>query len=341
MQYLATYGSGWEKAIEKTLETQFHELNVTYLKDGIAIFESESVIDIKTMFFFNNVYLLLAKDICVSSDFNENVSHMLKKVKLDYRVIRNNICDLKKRDFKILSINGNQPCKINYSISTRLELDIQNNLNMKMSKEKHDIDFVFLQRTDGNIYFLLKLSYNRINEKNLDQGSLRPEVAYLLSSLASIKETDIILDPFAGSGAIPKEIIKRFKYNMIFASDISEEKYEKLKSEFKNNNKHFYIKNFDALEMPFFKDDFIDVVVTDPPWNIYEHENKNYTSFYHDMLIELRRIVKRGGRIVILMGNDIEFENALKMTEHLTMKDKLSVLINGKKAKAYVIEVKK
>ena len=61
----------------------------------------------------------------------------------------------------------------------------------EISKEKHDLDFVFLRRKDNNLYFLLKLSYNRVTENNLKAGMLKPEVAYLLSSLVNITEKGI------------------------------------------------------------------------------------------------------------------------------------------------------
>lgn len=186
------------------------------------------------------------------------------------------------------------------------------------------------------MYLLVKLSYSRVTEKILEKGALRPEVSYLLSSLANIKETDVILDPFAGSGAIPKEIIKYYKYNMIFASELDEVKYNKLKKEYKGNSKKIYIKNYNALDLNFFKDNFIDVVITDPPWNVYEHKEEDYTIFYIQMLSELNRIVKPNGRIVILMGNETEFEIALTKV-NMKLIDKLSVLINGKKAKVYVL----
>lgn len=339
MQYLCTYGSGWDKAIKIILSKNYKNLEIKSIGDGIAIFETDELIDPKKLFFFNNVYVLIKSIKCNTTNFDKNVSTLVNEIRIEYKKIKYYIKKMNSKSFKIISIDGNQPCKIDYNKVSKLENNIKMNLGLVVSKKKHDLDFVFLQRTNGMMYFLLKLSYNRVTEKKIEQGSLRPEVAYLLSSLADIKETDIILDPFTGSGAIPKEIMKRYKYNMIFASEIDNEKYAKLKKEFKNNSKYFFVKNFDALDMNFFENNFIDCVVTDPPWNIFEHENKSYTEFYYKMLLELNRIVKPNGKIIILMGNENEFEDALDKIESLKLNDRLSVLINGKKAKVYIIEV--
>ena len=99
---------------------------------------------------------------------------------------------------------------------------------------------------------LMKLTNNRVTEKHLNQGTLRPELAYSLSRIANIQKDDIVMDMFCGYGSIPKAVLKHFKYNMMFASDIDEEKITALKNEFKNNNKKLYIKQRDALELSYF-----------------------------------------------------------------------------------------
>ncbi len=339
MRYLCTFGSGWEEVIEDIFKKKFKDTKVIYLSNGIIIFESSKVIDVRDLFFTNNVYLLLESGICYSDEINDNISFLIKNINIDYNSIKKNIDLNRNKSFKILAINGNQPAKVDYRNLSNIENEIEYGLGLRVSKEKHDLDFLFLQRNDGKIYFLLKLTYNRITEKQLEKGSLRPEVAYLLSYIANIKENDIVFDPFTGSAAIPKIIMKRIKYNMMFASELNVEKFEKLKKEYKGNNKHFYLKNFDALDLSFFNDDFIDVIVTDPPWNIFNHDDSDYVEFYYKMLLEMIRIVKPGGRISLLMGNENDFNEALNKVEKLNIEKKLHVLVNGKKATVYLFKV--
>ena len=225
------------------------------------------------------MYIILKNIKCNTTNFDKRVNCIINDLKINYNDIKKNL-NLSNKRFKFIGINGNKPCKLNYRSLNKLENEIQRELKIKVSKDKHDLDFVFLKRTDGRMYLLVKLSYNRITEKTLEKWILRPEVSYLLSSLADIRETNIILDPLAGSGAISKEIIKYYKYNMIFAFELDETKYNKLKNEFKSNNKNFHIKNLDTLDFKFFNDNFIYVVITCPPWNIFEHKNENYTNFY-------------------------------------------------------------
>ena len=333
MRYVGTFGSGWQTVIEKILQED--NIKIIEILDGFVIFESDKI-NLKKYPFFNNVYLLLDSIKVKTNNIDNNICLLISKANIDFKTINIFLKQIKHRSFKIKAINGNQPAKINYANLVVLENKIEKNTLMKIEKNS-DIDFVFIQRSEGYMYFLMKLTYNRITEKNLKQGSLRPEVCYLLSKLANIQEMDIVLDPFCGSGAIPKEIVKHFKYNMCFASDIDESKVSVLKKEYKNNNKKFFIKVADGLNLDRYEDNFIDAIITDPPWNIYNKSSDNFEKFYIDMLNEFSRILKYDGRIVILMGNIDVFEKALNITKLFKIKNKISVLINGKKANAYLL----
>ena len=55
------------------------------------------------------------------------------------------------------------------------------------------------------------------------------------------------------------------------------------------------------------------------------------------MLKEFYRVLNSNGKMVILMGNTIDFEDALKYTL-FNIEQKLSILINGKKANVYLLK---
>ena len=55
------------------------------------------------------------------------------------------------------------------------------------------------------------------------------------------------------------------------------------------------------------------------------------------MLVELNRILKDDGNLIILMGNILDFEKALDEV-NLFKADKIfKILVNGKKANIYVL----
>ena len=340
MNYVGSFGSGWSKVIKRKLE-RINDIKIINIYDGLVIFSSKNALNIKEFPFFNNIYLLLGMSKSSGDDLSSNISRVINNIDIRRDDIIKNLSNTRYSSFKILGIKENQPTKFNYKLVEPIEKKIAKELRINLGERAHDLDFIFTLRSEGIILFLLKLTYNRKTEKDLKQGSLRPELCNLLISYGDIKESDIVLDPFCGSGAIPKEIVKHFKYNMCFASDYNEEALSSFKKEYKGNNKKLFIKVLDALNLDKFDNNFIDLIVTDPPWNIYEKdESKDYVKFYRDMLIEFNRILKDDGRIVILMGNVKDFEESIKGVNTLYIDDYVSILVNGKKANCYLIKKK-
>lgn len=334
MRYAATFGTGWKNLIAKILIS--NNIKIVDLYDGLVIFDSEGIA-VKNYPFFNNIYYVIDMVKNNSADINKSIMQITSKVSINFSDIKTLISFIDHKTFKIKAFKESKPVKIDYKNLSFLEDSIKNNTRMKVDNNP-DIEFIFLQRSEGITLFLMKLTYNRITEKNIKAGSLRPEVCSLLIYLANITEKDIIIDPFCGYGAIPKEIIKRSKYNMIFASDIDEDKVKSLRKEYKNNNKNYYIKTADSLNITYIEDGFIDKIITDPPWNIYNKRDINMVDFYSSMLIEFYRILKKDGKVVILMGNPDDFETSFHKLKLFSIIEEYSVLINGKKANVYLLE---
>ena len=120
----------------------------------------------------------------------------------------------------------------------------------------------------------------------------------------------------------------------MFASDIDMNLINKLKLEFKKNKKNLFIKQRDALKLEYFENNFFDKIITDPPWNIYNAQNDDFSVFYKKMLTEFYRILKPNGFCVVLMGNVDDFEKALNPNQFRLL-EKYHILVNGKKANVY------
>lgn len=336
MNYVGTFISGFEDSINKLLKEKISDIEILEIYSGLVIFSTNS--NIERLPFFNNVYLLINKINYKNDNFNNNIKDVVK-TNINYSNLKKYISE-KNKTFKIKAFKENQPTKFDYRIVSNVENNIKDNLHLRVSNTPNN-EFIIQQRSEGIILFMLKISSNRLTEKDIAKGSLRPEMSYLIVSLANLTSTDIVLDPFFGSGSIPKTIVKHFNYNMCFASELSHECVESLKKEYKNNNKKLFIKEKDATNLDCFNNEFIDAIVTDPPWNIFNRdESINYVEFYNKVLTEFNRILKNNGRIIILMGNKTDFEEAIKINNYFKVDSTISVLVNGKKANIYVLTKK-
>lgn len=125
MKYLCTFGSGWDKAIKKVFKKEFTNYYIEFINDGIIIFNTTEIIDTKKMFFFNNVYLLLKNKKVNTIDYDKCVNEIINGLKINYDDIRKNLGNINNKSFKFISIDGNQPCKLNYRNLSKLEMEIQ------------------------------------------------------------------------------------------------------------------------------------------------------------------------------------------------------------------------
>lgn len=332
--FASTYISGFNKIVEKAIKELYADCKIINNFDGLIVYETNK--QLKDMPFVNNTYFVFDIKKCSGVNLNNDVKSLLSNKKYDFKKVVSFLRN--KRTFKILAFDKNQPAQLNYSYVESIENSIKKDLSLKLGERKHDLDFVISRRSENYILFMLKITYNRLTEKDINKGTLKPELSYLMCKLADIQENDICMDMFCGQGSIPKQIVKHFKYNMVFASDNNEENILTLKKEFKNNNKKLYIKNRDALDLSYFDCDFIDKIITDPPWNIYNSNNESFVDFYVHSLIEMNRILKMSGKAVVLMGNIDEFEKALNIVKAFKVLDLYHILVNGKKANVYVLK---
>ena len=333
--YASSYISGFKKPIETILKRQIRDVVIVKHLDGLIIYKTELEFSKFKLSCFNNTYQVLAiASTDTKTSYEAGLKNFIDTAEINLNGILNNLKPGKQKSFKILPFDGNTPTSINFDIIKKLESKIKNALNLKVEFKKHDFDVILARRNEGCFLLLFKLSYNRLTEKDLPKGALRPELCNILAHISNIKSTDIVLDPFCGHGSIPREIVKHFNYNMLFASDTDENLINEFKNEFKKNTKKLFIKQRDALNLSYFEDGFFDIIITDPPWNLYNAQNGDFSIFYKKMLQEFHRILKPHGVCTILMGNTHDFDNALD-SRCFELTEKYHILVNGKKANVY------
>lgn len=210
-------------------------------------------------------------------------------------------------------------------------------LKLRHAERGPDVEIWLLRRANGHAYLGKRLTRDRVTEKDLAQGELRPELTSLLCVLSEPKPDDIFLDPFAGTGALPRARA-RWPYNMIFASDQDAEAMKKLRASGKLKEKKGHpiiIRAADATKLEKIEDNFIDKVVTDPPWGLFNPiPAGELAELYARTLDELCRVVKPGGLIVWLTARkELVGELKLRHRKLLNLEFSTDVLVSGQKAR--------
>lgn len=315
--YFSTFIPGLGDVVKDQLVKELQNFGTDLFLDGLIVYHSNSPAEkIKDTRFVNNSFLLLRQ---YKNLRGEPIAAMAKIV-LNQSLPE---IEFSGRTFRIVFSFANELVSVQKRLLGKLEEKVSSRYRLSIDRTNPACEFWLLYREEGYGFFGLRLTKHPDWKKILAKGQLRPELANILCLLSEPSVGDIVLDPFAGSGAITKER-KRFPHKSIVAGDI----YPKDGS----------VKKLDALNLKQFQTGSVDKIITDPPWGISVGLNLNLEIFYIKMLQELYRVLKPSGLLIILIGKKELFESVLdKFQDRVYLKKKYDILVSGKKAAVYKI----
>lgn len=345
------FAPGFERIIENLIKSKIQNCVNFKISSGFVIFETtENPVDSsKKLSFCNNVFLILKQ-------FNQDESSVLKP---DWNSFVNKVvsskpdqnlqqilCELNLNSFRLRFSASNQFVNVLKNTSIRAENFIQKNSKLKINRtgELNSCEFWFFTRKEGFAAFALRLTQKSSTEKRFNKGELRSEFVELLIALLEIPKNSgekyIFCDPFAGYGSIPAELLKEFSKSTIYACEINKILASNLARKFSGNH-GIRVRECDAKNLFFIKDKSVDFIITDPPWGSFE--NTDVKNLYKNMLCEFQRILKQNAKALILTSAKTEFESEIaknvQFCKNLQEENfRTDVLVNGKKAAAYIIK---
>jgi tRNA G10 N-methylase Trm11 len=344
--YASTFASGFQKVVAKALKEEVTDCKIKHLFDGLIVFDTNIKSEIITRLkFFNNTFLIV--DTFKNLNPNKNpvdqmMTMALKSNRLAKSLEKIGQYPRKGSSFRIIFSNKNELVSVNKQKRDQIEKIVAQKRRLVIDRVLPNNEFWYLYRTENIGFFMLRLTKQPSADKTLHKGALRPEISNLLCRMSEPKESEIFLDPFCGYGSIPIERYLSFPSpNLIFARDKDKEMTTYTKEKMKQSKikrEKVIVQNADLFGEKRFDDNFIDKIVTDPPWGIYEDLGENLQSFYSRMLAEFIRIVKAHGIIVILTAKKEEMEKSInKVASFIQKWEKIDVLVSGKKASVYKI----
>ncbi|HTW87419.1 MAG TPA: methyltransferase domain-containing protein, partial [Candidatus Binataceae bacterium] len=132
-------------------------------------------------------------------------------------------------------------------------------------------------------------------------GSLRPAVAAALAWLSDPHADDVVLDPVCGVGTILIERAELGRYRLLLGGDHDPEALAAARTNVGPRYKPIELRAWDAAALPL-EDHSVTKIVTNLPWGLRFGTHGENRRLYRRMLAEFRRVIVRGGRIVLLTG---------------------------------------
>ncbi len=138
-------------------------------------------------------------------------------------------------------------------------------------------------------------------------ASLRPSIAGAMVRLAGAASGDVVLDPMCGAGTILGEQLELARQRRagevrVVGGDLDRAAVAAAALNLKRVGPAWWLARWDARRLPL-PDDAIDRVVCNPPFGVQLLDPEQVGPLYRRLVAECDRVVKPGGKVVLLVGD--------------------------------------
>lgn len=325
-EFISSFITGFQHVVEKNLPQILAGVKILHVFDGLVHYQyAGDSHNLDKIIYFNNTFFVLKTMKGKGLNFPSLVGAVSSEKK--YYLIN-------KGTFRVRFQNENQFVKVDKNISKKAEETVLHNSKLHLDRLSPTTEIWYSIRREEFAFCGQLISKREFTEKNLNKGELRPEIAYLICCYADLNQDDVVAEPFCGYGSIPVQLIKKFRFQKLFASDIDKEKISiNMQKKQLKDNPQIDLSVNDAFVLPQIIDRSVDVVITDPPWGYFEQID-DIGEFYKKMFTSFKRILKENGRMIILSARKDEIEKAA-LEMNVQILSSLHTLVNGKKASLY------
>lgn len=133
-------------------------------------------------------------------------------------------------------------------------------------------------------------------------ASLRPALAAAMVALTHPAPDDVFLDPMAGAGTLLVERAAAGPFAELHGGDISDEAVSAMRANLRGVGGRVVTSRWDARRLPL-EDRSVDKVAVNLPFGKQIGDQAGLPELYRDVLAEIARVLRPGGRLVILAGD--------------------------------------
>jgi 16S rRNA G966 N2-methylase RsmD len=205
-------------------------------------------------------------------------------------------------------------------IAAEMERALARWSGLQVSRRGGSLEVWLLRRRDEpNTTLATKLSEGA---RQPARGVLRPEICAALARVEPLRGARLVVDPFAGSGAIGEACLEAGAES-VWLNDIEG-------SQGSRDPIRWTHDDFAALAVP---PRSVDAIVTDPPWGHFSEIEEGVERLYARVGSAAAEWLRPGGAIVVLTGAPESSVQALLEAGELALERDHPVLVNGRKAR--------
>jgi 16S rRNA G966 N2-methylase RsmD len=234
----------------------------------------------------------------------------------------------RRKSFRLRIHDDGRFASLDRSHAGNLETDLARWSGLRPSRSQADIEFwVVRRRQSSESVLATKLT---VRNSRVDPGVLRPEVCAALARVAPLYDATLVIDPFAGSGALGIACLDAGA-RRVWLNDPSPGALRAAAKLRAARRTRVHTTSLDFRDL-YVAEASVSAVVTDPPWGHYAATTTSLGSLYQDVARFAIRVLVTGGSLVVLTGAGRDATEALTRRKELALVDRFRVLINGRKA---------
>lgn len=298
-RYFATHPALLGDLVWRELSEQVKDAKLTnHVDNGILFTSSKPSWQFKDIPYLQNIFVV-AEIINKKLNLYDLTQRALASQELT-RIVKQHTSP--QDNFRIVVARGSHTNEYPEAMRIKLEENIKKYTNRGVSRTLPNFEIWLWNLADDVTILAVRITANADYQEYMPQGGLRQELAYLINTLAKPDATNLVWDPFCGSGSLAISRAMHWPYKQIYATDLTISRIEQFMAD-----EHLHFKNFHVKANDFFKDSFlptVDTIVTDPPWIMFNNPIQS-----QQLLERLRKCLRAEGRAVILAPRELNIEN--------------------------------
>ena len=330
-EFYSSFVSGFQGLVKQLMDGQ-KSVEVLKVGDGFIHYRTEKPLDGQFLL-LNNTYEVWRS--YSSVDPESIIEEILQDRKL-MKKMANFGRDHRDKKFRIIVAKENQYLKVKNEYLKELGWLVEDCTGWVFDPGSPNFEVCLLVRKEGLAIWAVR---DLRGGMGVEKGELKADLAAGLCYLAELKDGDVFLDPFVGYGAIVAARMRFPVRGVVECADWDGKKVEVMKEKVRGWKQKVIVRQMDALKMNSMANESVDKIVTDPPWGLFEKMPISVDKFYAGMMKEMVRVLKKGGRMVVLTAQKEMMEKEIaKFAGILVLRERLDILVSGKKAGVFVVE---
>ncbi len=247
------------------------------------------------------------------------------------------LCDVPS--FRVTAQRGGEHEYRSPEIASYLGAGVVQRYGWPVDLEGYDIEVKAHLSDDWLVVGVSLTDYSLHRRDRLRSGhaALKASVAHCLIRIAAPQAGELLLDPMCGSGTIPIEAALSWENLRVVGGDVDPEALARAQDNVAYTQARVTLVRWDARRLPL-PSATVDVIVSNFPWGRRSGSHRANRALYPPVLKEVARVLRPGGRAVVLTLEKRLTEGVVAQIDRLSIRSARGVSVSNLRPSVYELQ---